>query len=99
MVIPPAVKAMLKRPIAGYLVPGAAVALVLAASFLVPSPKISGALASCSSAGISAAPPSPHQPSGTVVVTGTSPFNGGAGNGGDPRIPSLPVLGPQPWRP
>ena len=88
MVIPPAVKAMLKRPIAGYLVPGTAVALVLAASFLVPSPKISGALASCSSAGISANPPSPHQPSGTVVVTGTSTCNGGPGYGGDSGIAS-----------
>jgi hypothetical protein len=79
---------MLKRPIAGYLVPGAAVALVLAASFLVPSPKINEALASCSSAGISAAPPSPHQPSGTVVVTGTSTCNGGPGYGGDSGIAS-----------
>ncbi|HEV2035670.1 MAG TPA: hypothetical protein VGU71_16005 [Candidatus Dormibacteraeota bacterium] len=68
----PFLGALLKKVPVSYALPVLFVAAVVLASFAMPVPtSIGSSLAACTSAGISAAPPSPHVASGTVVVTGT----------------------------
>jgi len=72
--------AILKRPVVGYLVPPVALALVLALAFFAPAnSNIFGKLASCSSASLSAAPPTLTSSGATVVETASATCQGGYG--------------------
>jgi len=72
--------AILRRPVVGYLVPPVALALVLALAFFAPAnSNIFGKLASCSSATLSAAPPTLTSSGMTVVETASATCQGGYG--------------------
>jgi len=60
------------------LIPVLAVGAVLLASFIV-GPRITGTLASCSGATLTANPPSPHTGGGNVTETGSASCTGGYG--------------------